>query len=139
MSTAPVLDGAALRRLGEQLGDSDLLCGFLRRYLLLLDRRIDRLEHAHSCADQEDWVDAVLSLKTASVMAGARALAEQADVLQRESAACPSWAAPIASSAPAPAAVRRLEHMACLRRLASATARQLDDFVQQLGEASRPN
>lgn len=154
MSTPPVLDDDALQRLGEQLGDSDALCGFLRRYLALLDQRIARLDRALKSADQSDWMDAVLSLKTSSAMAGALALADQAAELQHESASCPSWHAPAASAAfagsveslagPAggtsagPASTRRAELMACLRRLAEETSRQLRIFLHQAGGNSRP-
>ena len=154
MSTAPVLDDDALHRLGEQLGDSAVLCGFLRRYLALLDQRIARLEHALEAADQEDWMDAALSLKTSSTMAGALALAEQSADLQQESAACPTWCAPASSAAHAgpvlgePSAgtaggasagsahTRRTELMAYLRRLAAETSRQLRVFIQQAGGTS---
>lgn len=139
MPTAPVLDDDALARLGEQLGDSDLLCEFLRDYLALLDQRIARLEHALTVADQTEWMDAVLSLKTSSTMAGARALAAQAADLQQESAACPSWCASVtpASAAPGTAPTRRTERMACLRRLAAETARQLRTFLQQFSGSHR--
>ncbi|ASK65515.1 hypothetical protein CFK39_06350 [Brachybacterium avium] len=145
MPTAPVLDDDVLHRLGEQLGSSDALCGFLRRYLALLEQRIARLERALDCADQDDWKDAVLSLKTSSVMAGAQALAEQAADLEQESAGCPSWLAPAGAVegqalAPAPgkrdpALTRRAERMACLRRLAAETARQLRAFLRRVGGA----
>lgn len=156
MSTTQVLDDAALHRLGEQLGDSDILCGFLRRYLALLDARIARLERALRAEDQDDWMDAVLSLKTSSSLVGAQALAERAAELQQEFAACPSWCAPPESTAhatPAPGAsgastagpattgseiARRTERMACLRRLAAETARQLRVFLQQASGTSHP-
>jgi HPt (histidine-containing phosphotransfer) domain-containing protein len=138
MSTTHVLDDDALHRLGEQLGDPDVLCGFLRRYLSLLDARIARLEQALAAADQADWMDAVLSLKTSSAMAGARALAEQAAELEQQSAACPSWRAPVERAGTGSGLTRRAERIACLRRLAAETARQLRLFLQQLsGTCSR--
>lgn len=154
MSRAPVLDDAALHRLGEQLGDSDVLCRFLRRYLALLDQRIARLEHALTAPDQDDWMDAVLSLKSSSVMAGAQALAEQAAVLQQECVSCPPCCAPPEPTAHAPSApggpsadttcaaatgcaiTRRTERMAGLDRVASETARQLRVFLERAGTAS---
>lgn len=136
MPTTPVLDDDALHRLGEQLGSADVLCGFLRRYLALLDQRIARLEHALDCSDQEDWMDAVLSLKTSSAMAGAQALAQTAADLQQESVSCPSWCAPAQSSARGAGSTRRAEYMACLRRLAAETAGQLRHFLRQAGRAS---
>ncbi|ATG50912.1 hypothetical protein CFK38_04740 [Brachybacterium vulturis] len=141
MPTAPVLDHDALRGLGEQLESSEILCGFLRRYLALLDQRLGRLERSLACADQEGWMDAVLSLKTSSTMAGAQALAQEADDLQRESVRCPSWSAPVgsppsrsltAATVPdGPALTRRVQRMAQLRALAAETARQLQNFLQQ--------
>ena len=126
MTTAPVLDTDALRRLGEQLDDADMLCGFIRRYVAMLDQRIQRLEHALSVQDHEDWMDAVLSLKTSSALAGARALAALATCLQedferRRSAPSAHWPA-----------VHCLDvSMKALRGLAAETARQLRIFLQQ--------
>lgn len=126
MTTAPVLDTDALRRLGEQLDDADMLCGFLRRYVAMLDQRIDRLERALAVQDHEDWMDAVLSLKTSSALAGARALAALAACLQedferRQATSSAHWPA-----------VRHLdENMKALRGLAAETARQLRIFLQQ--------
>ena len=131
MSSAPVLDTEALRRLGDELGDSDVLYGFLRRYVALLDPRLKRLEQALVSADHDDWMDAVLSLKTSSAQAGAHALAELAADLQRDSAPCPSWAA-----TPCSAAVCRDRHMICLRALAVETARQLHVFLHQRGRSA---
>ncbi|MGP5625570.1 hypothetical protein [Brachybacterium alimentarium] len=133
MPTAPVLDHEALRSLGEELGDSDIFCGFLRRYVALLDQRLERLEHALGAADHDEWMDAVLSLQTSSVQAGARALAEQAADLQRDSAPCPSWAA-----APRYGAAHRARRMTGLHVLAVETAHQLRVVLQQVGGAPRP-
>lgn len=124
MTTAPVLDAEALSRLGEELGDTDTLCGFLRRYVAMLDQRIDRLECALSIQDHEGWMDAVLSLKTSSALAGAEALAAEAAALQegsrdRTSVTCTA----IACSG---------EALAMLRRLAAETSRQLRAFLQRL-------
>lgn len=126
MTPAPVLDTEALHRLDEQLGDADMLCGFIRRYVAMLDQRIERLEHARSVQDHEDWMDAVLSLKTSSALAGARALAALATCLQedferRGAASSGRWPA-----------VRSLdENMRALRGLAAETARQLRIFLRQ--------
>ena len=131
MPTAPVLDDGVLRRLGEQLGDADILCRFLDRYLALLDQRLARLEHALSAADQAGWADAVLSLKTSSEMAGAQALAEQAADLQQETVED-------ATEAPGGVLCRRADLMACLRGLAAETARQLRAFLERVGCDSQP-
>ncbi|MEW1979587.1 Hpt domain-containing protein [Citricoccus sp. NPDC079358] len=126
MTIAPVLDTDALGRLGEQLGDTDMLCGFIRRYEAMLDQRVERLQHALSTQDHEDWMDAVLSLKTASAMAGAKALSALAARLQEDFAKRPP--APVHW----PPMERLAEIMETLRRLAAETARQLQLFVQQL-------
>lgn len=120
MTTAPVLDTDALHRLGEELGDADILCGFLRRYVAMLAQRIARLEHALAAQDHEDWMDAVLSLKTSSAQAGAPALAAlvsglQEDTEHRASASWERWSA----------AGCRAEGMKALRGLAAETVRQL--------------
>lgn len=127
MTTAPVLDTEALSRLGEELGDSDTLRGFLRRYVAMLDQRIDRLERALSAQDHEGWMDAVLSLKTSSALAGAEALALEAAALQEDALA--------PASAHAAEITCRAGAMAVLRRLAAETSRQLCAFLQQLGAA----
>lgn len=131
MPTAPVLDCDVLRRLGEQLGDVDVLCRFLDRYLALLDHRIARLEHALTACDQTDWTDAALSLKTSSAMAGAQALAEQAADLQQETVED-------ATEAPGGVLCRRADLMACLRGLAAETARQLRAFLERVYRVPQP-
>lgn len=154
MPRATVLDDDALHRLGEQLGDSDVLCRFLRHFLALLDQRIARLGHAMAAPDQDAWMDAVLSLKSSSAMAGAQALAEQAAVLQQECVSrlpCCAPPEPTAHAAVAPggtsagttcaattgcAITRRTEYMASLNRVASETARQLRIFLERAGAAS---
>lgn len=130
MTTAPVLDTDALGRLGEQLGDTAVLCGFIRRYEAMLDQRVARLQRALTARDHEDWMDAVLSLKTSSAMAGAEALSRLAADLQEAFACRPPtpvrW----------PAMDRLAEIMECLRRLAAETARQLRVFLQQVASAT---
>lgn len=134
MTTAPVLDTDALRRLGEQLGDADILCGFIRRYVTMLDQRIERLERALSVQDHEGWMDAVLSLKTSSALAGAKGLAVLAARLQEDCEHNRS-ASPVHRSA----VDCRAEDMKILRGVAAQTARQLRIFLQQFGvAAARP-
>lgn len=129
MTTAPVLDADALGRLGEQLGDTDMLCRFIRRYEAMLDQRVERLQRALAARDHEDWMDAVLSLKTSSALAGAEALSTLAAQLQED----------FASRPPLPVRWPAMEHLAeimeCLRRLAAETARQLRIFLQQVPSA----
>jgi HPt (histidine-containing phosphotransfer) domain-containing protein len=126
MTTAPVIDTDALGRLEEQLGDPEVLCGFIRRYEKMLDQRVERLHHALNAQDHDDWMDAVLSLKTSSAMAGAAALSQLAAELQDYLAKRPPnpvrW--PMADC---------LESvMAKLRQLARETAQQLRSFLDRL-------
>lgn len=126
MTTAPVLDTDALRRLGDELGDADILCEFIRRYVAMLDGRIDRLECALAAQDHEDWTDAVLSLKTSSALAGAQALADLTAGLQEdaEHSASASWARWSAAGC-------RAEGMTALRGVAAETAGQLLIYLRR--------
>jgi HPt (histidine-containing phosphotransfer) domain-containing protein len=123
MTTAPVLDTDALDRLAEQLGDPELLCGFIRRYESMLGQRVDRLLHALNTQDHDDWMDAVLSLKTSSAMAGAAALSRLAAELQDQLAKRP----PAPVRWPAKDCLEKI--LAKLRQLAAETARQLRAFL----------
>jgi HPt (histidine-containing phosphotransfer) domain-containing protein len=124
MTTAPVLDTDALDRLAEQLGDPEVLCGFIRRYESMLGQRVDRLHHALTTQDHEDWMDAVLSLKTSSAMAGAAALSRAAAELQDQLAKRP----PAPVRWPATDCLEKI--LAKLRHLAAETARQLRAFIE---------
>lgn len=126
MTTAPVIDTDALGRLEEQLGDPEVLCGFIRRYEKMLDQRVERLHHALNTQDHDDWMDAVLSLKTSSAMAGAAALSQLAAELQDYLVKRPPnpvrW--PLADCLDSV--------MAKLRQLARETARQLHSYLDRL-------
>lgn len=96
----------------------------------MLNQRVERLQRALVARDHEDWMDAVLSLKTSSAMAGAEALSRLAATLQDDFACRPPtpvrW----------PAMDRLTEIMECLRRLAAETARQLRLFLQRVPSAN---
>lgn len=132
MTTAPVLDTDALGRLGEHLGDTQMLCGFIRRYESLLDRRVDRLQRALDTQDQDDWMDAVLSLKSSSAMAGATALFQLVSELQDYVAQRPP--APLRW----PVDECRRTVITRLRHAARETARQLELFLEQITVQPRP-
>ena len=132
MTTAPVLDTDALGRLGEQLGDPDVLRGFVRRYATLLDQRVERLHRALTTQDHDDWMDAVLSLKTSSAMAGAAALSQLAAELQDYLAKRP----PNPIRWPNPDCLETV--MEKLRRLARETALQLRLFLSSLAATICP-
>lgn len=140
MSTAPVLDEAALHQLAEELGGPEALCRFLRRYIVLLEPRLTRLERAVTARCRADWQDAVLSLATSSTMVGAQALAERAAGLQRESASWPTWDAPDGSAASrtGPELGWTAENRADLRRLAAETGRALRVVLAQAAGAVGP-
>lgn len=120
---APVVDAGALGQLGEQLGDADMLSNFVRRYVSMLEQRIERLHVSLSACDPEDWQDAVLSLKTSSAMVGAVALSRLAGDLEQQimarHAAGQEW--------PGDTCVARV--MARLQVLAQETARQLSSLL----------
>jgi HPt (histidine-containing phosphotransfer) domain-containing protein len=122
-TAAPVVDGQVLAVLGEELEDRQALRGFLVQYLGLLDHRLDR---ALETGDPEAGMDAVLSLKTASAMAGATALSQAAARLQARidppPSAAPRWPRP----------EERTRIRAELRGLARATRHQLDLHLQRI-------
>lgn len=82
MKNAPVLDTQALGLLAEELGDPVVLRDFLGRYTAMLQGRINRVERALQKQDPEDWMDALLSLKTSSELACAAKLSRLAHLLQ---------------------------------------------------------
>src|SRR5699024_9861481 len=90
-------------------------------------QRIERLEHAVSAQDHDSWMDAVLSLKTSSALAGAQALSTLAARLQEGTGhpGSPSWRRWCAAGCS--------EVLGTLRELAEETARQLRLFLQQFG------
>lgn len=132
MTTPPVIDTDALGRLREQLGDPEIMRGFLRRYESMLEQRLERLQHALDAQDHDDWMDAVLSLKTSSAMAGATALAhlsaELQDCLTKRPPEAVRW--PMADGLEAV--------MAALRHLARETAQQLRSFLERMSAQARP-
>lgn len=95
MTPAVTLDRDVLQRLLDSLGDPAALRRFLVRYLDLLGPRVARLQQALASRDVAAWDDAALSLRSASAMAGATALAEAASAIRGE-APCdpmdPFWA-----------------------------------------------
>lgn len=132
MTNAPVLDIDVLGRLEEQLGDPDMLRGFIRGYESTLDQRVERLHRALSTQDHDDWMDAILSLKTSSAMVGAEALSQLA--LQLQDNVTPRPPAPACW----PVQGRIDEIMDSLRQTAAETTRQLRHFVARMPEQNQP-
>lgn len=77
----PIVDQAILERLREDV-NPEVYEGFIRDYLRLLPRRLDRLGQAVQSMDYEAAMDAVLSLKTSSLMVGASRLGALAGDLE---------------------------------------------------------
>lgn len=67
-------DEQVLHRLAEQLSDERPAVAFATGYLEQLDHRVTRLRSALDQGDQEQSMDAALSLKVSSATVGAREL-----------------------------------------------------------------
>jgi hypothetical protein len=78
----PLVDPAALQDLGVQLESPAVAQCFARDYAKMWDRRYDSLASALGRRDQAAALDAVLSLKTSSVMVGGVHLAQLAGELE---------------------------------------------------------
>ncbi|MBT1001933.1 Hpt domain-containing protein [Paenarthrobacter sp. DKR-5] len=74
----PLIDAAAIETLEEQLGADGFGRRYLEAYVELWDARLLRVSRAVRRRDYEQAMDAVLSLKAASAMAGATRLCELA-------------------------------------------------------------
>ena len=79
--TIPVLSGAAIAQLRDELEDDDALDGFLRCYLDMLPDRVADITAAFAQRDHPHAWDRALSLRSASALAGALRLAAIADAL----------------------------------------------------------
>jgi HPt (histidine-containing phosphotransfer) domain-containing protein len=81
----PLVDGAVLERLREELQDDRGYCTvFVGNFINYLPHRIGRLRLALTTGDLDESVDAVLSLKTSSQMVGAERLAGLAIALENQ-------------------------------------------------------
>ncbi|ACL39715.1 Hpt protein [Pseudarthrobacter chlorophenolicus A6] len=79
----PLLDSSVLDRLRDGVdNDSDIWRLFIRNYIGLLPRRIERVRLCLTSADFEGAMDSVLSLRSSSEMVGAERLAALAGHLQ---------------------------------------------------------
>jgi histidine phosphotransfer protein HptB len=125
-AAAPIIDERVLAQLEEELEDRHVMTEFLRRYLRLLDPRLQRLDHALAVQDPAMLMDALLSLKTSSMMAGAMALAQAATTVHDRYFA----PAPTPEAWPGPADRARL--MAEVSSVAEATREHLGLFVRRL-------
>ena len=123
MSPSPVFDALVLTQLGHQLGDPGALHHFVDRYLAMLDRRVERMGHALMTKDFDGWLDAALSLGSASAMLGAVALAG----IAREAYAGLVARTPVSERWPDERDAQNF--MCCLRQTAAETERQLRDYT----------
>ncbi|GAB3528581.1 Hpt domain-containing protein [Arthrobacter monumenti] len=79
----PLVDLAVLRELEQQAGDPSVAQSFVRDFIKIWDQRYTRLSQAVELGDREARMDAVLSVKASSSMAGATRLAHLAAGLER--------------------------------------------------------
>lgn len=95
----PLVDPAVLARLSDELQPGSGICEvFVNDYIALLPLRLDRLHRAVESLDLKAAMDAVLSLKTSSLMVGACRLATLAGVLESELRDACARPAPAASA-----------------------------------------
>lgn len=81
---APLVDTAALERLHDELEGNDRLWNsFLQTYTVRLPHRVERISLALAGGDTDAAMDAVLSLRTSSQMAGAARLARMTLTLEQ--------------------------------------------------------
>lgn len=74
----PLIDLGVLRDLEQQVGDPSVAQSFVRDFIRIWDHRYTRLAQAVEAGDMEARMDAVLSVKASSSMAGAARLAHLA-------------------------------------------------------------
>jgi histidine phosphotransfer protein HptB len=77
----PLVDQTVLARLRDQL-DPGIYRGFIRDYIGLLPRRFARVDRAVQSTDYEAAMDAVLSLKSSSLMVGASRIGALAGAIE---------------------------------------------------------
>lgn len=79
----PLVDLLVLRELERQTGDPSVAQVFVRDFIKIWNHRYTRLAQAVELGDREARMDAVLSVKASSSMAGAARLAHLAAGLER--------------------------------------------------------
>jgi HPt (histidine-containing phosphotransfer) domain-containing protein len=82
-ASQPYVDPSVLQTLRCELEpDAEYCTVFVNSYIQQLPRRLDRLRHAVEAMDLDAALDAVLSVKTSSMMVGAAYLSTLADELE---------------------------------------------------------
>lgn len=79
----PLVDLQVLRELEQQAGDPSVAQSFVRDFIRIWDHRYTRLVQTVELGGREARMDAVLSVKASSTMAGAARLAHLAGGLER--------------------------------------------------------
>ncbi|MBT2551555.1 Hpt domain-containing protein [Arthrobacter sp. ISL-5] len=119
----PLVDGAILARLREELQPDPWICDrFIHNYIRLLPARLDSLDRAMESLDSEAALDAVLSLKTSSLMVGASRLGVLAGDLEWKLRLCPPGPGP----GSAPSASVFLTHLESIRDCTAGTIARLE-------------
>lgn len=77
-----MLDPTALRDLEEQLGGPEIVFAFARDYARLWIQRHQNIASAVKRADRDQALDAVISLKVTSAMAGGTRITRLAEALE---------------------------------------------------------
>lgn len=78
----PLVDGAVLQELEEELAGTGLAQRFARDYTAMWDQRYSRLAAAVHQQDSDSALDAAISLKISSAMVGGLRLARLAELLE---------------------------------------------------------
>lgn len=89
-ASGPRLEPAALEILAEHVGSSAAE-SFLATYLTMLPDRLERIVRALEVRDTDQALDAVISLKVTSAMAGARDLERECARVLRSLEDQPGW------------------------------------------------
>lgn len=78
----PLVDGATLQELEEQLDGLELALRFARDYAAMWDKRLAKLTAAVQNRDVDAALDAAISLRITSAMVGGLRLARLAEILE---------------------------------------------------------
>lgn len=79
---APFIDLAVLHELEQQINDRSTVLAFVHDFVDLWESRYGRLVQSLKVSDPDAALDALLSIKTSSAMAGALRLSQEAKALE---------------------------------------------------------
>lgn len=124
----PLVDHAVLARLRSDLQPDPGACdSFIRNYIRLLPHRLDNLSRAAESMDADAAMDAVLSLKTSSMMVGASRLGVLAGDLEQRLRMSPTGPGPD----PAPWTSMFLTHLDGIRDATAVTTARLASLTSR--------